>query len=86
MVGVVEGLPRPSGLGETERDLKLGWSGHGTSVYPLLHTLNAMDGGCTPALSVPADAVTLPVGEGDGGSGVLSSQRRLCTSMHCVAF
>ncbi|CAN0504081.1 unnamed protein product, partial [Rangifer tarandus platyrhynchus] len=24
-------------------------------------TLNAIDGGCTPALGVPADAITLPV-------------------------
>ena len=86
VVGVVEGLPRPSGPGETEWDLKLGWSGHGTRLSPLLHTLNAIDGGCMPALGVPADAITLPVGEGDGDSGILSSQRGLCTSIHCVAF
>ena len=86
MVGGVEGLPRPPGPGETEPDLNLGWSGHGTTVYPLLHTLNATDRGCMQALGVPEDSITLLVGEGDGDSGVLSTRRGTCTSIHRVAF
>ena len=83
MVGVVEVLPRPPGPGETEPDLNLGWSGHRTAVYPLLHTLNAIDGGCTQPLGVPEDSITLLVGEGDGDSGVLSTQRGMRTSTCC---
>ena len=86
MVGVVEGLPRPPGLGETEPDLNLGWSGHGPTFYPLLHTLNATNGGCTQALGVPEDSITLLVCEGDGDSGVLSTRRGTRTSVHRVAY